>query len=140
MNSSLTFILEEMKTFPFFNLLERIDQMIRQEKTGDSFEFSNRLGMSRRQLYYYLDEMKDIGLPISYNRREKTFYYKKHCKLRIQVSITELEDSEERIYDGAMQVKKNSLCNRIAQFQYNFIVSTRDIYIQQKDVLQFMLV
>lgn len=129
-----------MKTFPFFELLERIDQLIRQERTGDSFEFSGRLGLSRRQLYYYLDEMKDMGLPISYNRRGKTFYYEKQCRLRIHVSITELEDSEERNLFGGMKTKKSSLCNRIAQLHCNFIIPNRDIYIQQKDVLNLMLV
>jgi predicted DNA-binding transcriptional regulator YafY len=129
-----------MKTFPFFELLERIDQMIRQEKTGDSFEFSTRLGLSRRQLYYYLDEMKEIGLPILYDRKNKTFYYEKQCRLRIHVSITELEDSEERILFGGMKMKKNGLCNRIAQQQCNFKITNLDIYILQKDVLQSMFV
>ena len=114
--------------------------MIRQEKTGDSFEFSSRLGLSRRQLYYYLDEMKDIGLPISYNRKGKTFYYEKQCRLRIHVSITELEEPEEKNLFGGMKMKKNGLCNRIAQLHYNFKLSNRDIYILQEDVLNFMLV
>ena len=129
-----------MKTFQFFELLERIDQMIRQKCTGDSFEFSSRLGLSRRQLYYYLDEMKDIGLPISYSRKDKTFFYEKQCRLKIQVSITELEDLEERYLFGGMKMKKNGLCNRIAQLQSIFRLPNPDIYILQKDVFNYFVV
>ena len=84
----------------YFDLMERMDQMIRFENTGDASEFSERLGISRRQLYYYVDELKDLGLPLSYNRNSKTFFYEKKCMLKINITIRELGDSELSEYKG----------------------------------------
>jgi predicted DNA-binding transcriptional regulator YafY len=79
-----------MNPMKYFELLERMDQMLRMENTGDAKEFSLRLGISRRQLYYYIDELKVLGLPIAYSRRSKTFYYEKQCMLKIDISVKEL--------------------------------------------------
>ena len=48
--------------------LQRINQLIRMKATGPPCQFSNRLGISERQLYRLLDELKSYGLPIEYSR------------------------------------------------------------------------
>jgi hypothetical protein len=91
----------------YFDLMERMDQLIRFENTGDSNEFSEKLGISRRQLYYFVEELKVLGLPLSYDRKLKTFYYEKDCMLKIEISIKELGDSELRNYGGGKIFGKN---------------------------------
>ncbi len=110
-----------MNPMKYFELMERMDQLIRMENTGDAFEFSERLGISRRQMYYYVDELRELGLPVSYNRRSKTFFYEKNCRLRIDVSVRELGDNDLKYLTGGFLLNKNALCNAFAQLQSNFI-------------------
>ena len=109
-----------MNPMKYFDLMERMDQMIRMENTGDASEFSKRLGISRRQLYYYVDELKDLGLPLSYSRKSKTFFYEKNCMLKINISVRELGEYELRNYNGGFFLEIFALCNNLAQPLYNF--------------------
>jgi hypothetical protein len=104
----------------YFDVMERMDQMIRLENTGDAYEFSERLGISRRQLYYYVDELREMGLPLSYNRCAKTFFYEKRCRLKIDISVRELGDSDLRNYSGGFFSKEYDLCISFAQEVFNF--------------------
>ncbi|MFW6219219.1 MAG: HTH domain-containing protein [Bacteroidota bacterium] len=45
--------------FKLIGKIQRIDMLIRQERTGNADEFAEMLGISRRQVYNYLDELKD---------------------------------------------------------------------------------
>ncbi len=100
-----------MKPMKYLDLMERMDQMIRFRCTGDATEFSNRLGISRRQLYYYIEELKYLGLPISYDRNGKTFFYEKRCMLKIDVYVKELHDSDKvNLQGGVFNI--NSVLNK----------------------------
>jgi len=98
-----------MKTFRFFELLKRMDQLIRLESTGDATCFSEKLGISRRQLYYYIDELRDLGLPLAYDRYQKTFYYETRCRLKIEIKILNLEENEFRELKGGYFLYGNFL-------------------------------
>jgi hypothetical protein len=113
-----------MNTMKYFNVMERMDQLIRLESTGDSFEFSEKLGVSRRQMYYYIEELKDLGLPLSYNRRARTYFYEKNCRLKIDVSVKEMGASELTNYIGGFFSSKFILCISSAQIQPNFTSTT----------------
>jgi predicted DNA-binding transcriptional regulator YafY len=41
------------------------------EKTGNTEEFANKIGLSRRMLFNYLDDLRDMGLEIEYCRKKK---------------------------------------------------------------------
>jgi hypothetical protein len=110
-----------MNPMKYFDLMERMDQMIRMENTGDAFEFSERLGISRRQLYYYVDELREMGLPLSYNRCAKTYFYERRCRLKIDISVRELGDSDLRNHSGGIFSENFDLCNSFAQSVFNFI-------------------
>lgn len=60
----------------YFYRISSIDQLIRQESTGDAQKLATRLGMARSTLFKYLNDMKELGAPIDYCRRRKTFYYR----------------------------------------------------------------
>ena len=44
------------------------------ERTGSAAEFAFKLGISRRMLFEYLDDMRDMGMEIRYSRRRRTYY------------------------------------------------------------------
>ena len=83
-----------METFKNISRFEWLDQLIRQEKTGNPPALASRMGVSVRQLYYLIDELKDLGLPIDYSRTRKTFYYRSKCKLVFILKVVHLSGKE----------------------------------------------
>ncbi len=58
-----------------FQRLERIDQLIRIKATGTPTELANKLGISERSVYEYLNLMKEFGAPIKFNSYRQSYYY-----------------------------------------------------------------
>ena len=61
--------------FEISERLRRIHELIQQERTGTPDKFAERLHISRRQLYNILEECKDRGVFVRYNRVYQTFCY-----------------------------------------------------------------
>lgn len=76
------------------NRLQQIDQLIRQKRTGNAEELAQKLQISRRLVYYWLDELKDMGLEINYNRGVKSFVYQKPYQINVSLEIKELKYEE----------------------------------------------
>ena len=58
-----------------FQRLVRIDQLIRIKATGTPVELADKLGISERSVYEYLNLMKDLGAPIKFSSYRQTYYY-----------------------------------------------------------------
>jgi predicted DNA-binding transcriptional regulator YafY len=58
-----------------FQRLARIDQLIRIKATGTPVELADKLGISERSVYEYLNLMKDLGAPIKFNSYRQSYYY-----------------------------------------------------------------
>lgn len=67
--------------------LRHADQLIRMEATGAPRMFAQKLGISESYLYGVLDEMRDMGLPLSYNKSRLTYFYTKPVRLRIEICV-----------------------------------------------------
>lgn len=76
-----------MALFDIINRAERIHRLIRSESTGSPSQFARKLGISRRQLYNLLDEFKDFGAEIKYDRSKRSFYYVNDFRLEMTVKI-----------------------------------------------------
>lgn len=70
------------RVFAFMNviikhieLIERIDQLIRLQATGNSTKLASRLNISRAQLYRIIDEMKALNAPIEYDFTIPSYIY-----------------------------------------------------------------
>lgn len=60
------------------NVVERLikmDSLIKKEKTGNSNQFAQKLGISRSQFYNDIDELKDLGIKIRYNKYKLSYEY-----------------------------------------------------------------
>lgn len=64
-----------MKAFEQLKRLKRMNRLIKDEKTGTPEEFADRLGVSASHLYRCIDEIKELGAPITFSRSRKTYYY-----------------------------------------------------------------
>lgn len=91
----------------YINRLLQIDQLIRQRRTGNAMQFAEKIGVSRRQVYNYLDDLKNLDMEIDYDRMNETYYYKKLYKLRFFFDVEELNEHEIYKYQGGhITVKK----------------------------------
>ena len=59
----------------YLEIFERIDDLIRLKSTGSPTELGKLLGFSRASIFEYINDMKELGAPIKYNRSVKSYYY-----------------------------------------------------------------
>jgi AraC-like DNA-binding protein len=71
----------------YTNRLRHADQLIRLEATGTPRLFAQKLGISESYLYGILDEMKDMGLPLTYSKTRLTYVYTKPVRLHIEIGV-----------------------------------------------------
>ncbi|WP_158864877.1 HTH domain-containing protein [Maribellus comscasis] len=95
-----------MKALEQLERLKRMNQLIKAESTGTPDEFSNWLGISRRQLYSDIEYINDIGVKISYSKNRRTFYYCNAHELEISVSLKVISKETIRTIDGGFLNKK----------------------------------
>jgi hypothetical protein len=55
--------------------LKYIDYLIKRKATGNLEVFAGKNGLSKRAMTDVLNEMKELGFPIKYNRTRNTYYY-----------------------------------------------------------------
>lgn len=79
--------ISKMKSLHYLDTLERIFYRIKCGHTGNANEFAQNLGMSRRQLFYYLEELRLFGVPIKFNRSVNSFYLTRGCKFKINITL-----------------------------------------------------
>jgi len=74
-------------TIDALNRLQRIDYLIRIKGTGTADKLAEKLGVSRRNVYYYLELMKNHGAPIKFCHSRQSFYYDEEGVFLIQFSF-----------------------------------------------------
>ena len=84
--------------------LKRIHHLIRRKATGPPCQFSEKLGISDRQLYRLLDELKSYGLPIEYCRHRQSYYYSHEVEVEISFEIR--EEGGGRVFGGINSGKR----------------------------------
>lgn len=55
--------------------LTRIDSLIRIKGTGTPVRLAEKLGISERTVYEYLNLMKEFGAPIKFDPYRESYYY-----------------------------------------------------------------
>lgn len=62
--------------------LTTIDALIRQKATGNPLILAQRLDISKRTLFFYLNYMKlNLNAPILYNRHRETYHYSEEGRI-----------------------------------------------------------
>jgi len=64
-------------------VLKKMISLIEKKTSGDTYSFAKRLGFSRSKLYNLIDEFKNYGVEIKYNKKQKYFYFATECKVEI---------------------------------------------------------
>lgn len=76
--------------------LQLLNKLVKEQRTGKPEELAERLGIGKRQLYVYLEYLKDFGLNIQFSRKLGSFIYAEEHELKIELRF-ELLDSKSRI-------------------------------------------
>jgi len=82
--------------------IEKLNSLIENERTGTPIELANRLRIQRSTLYESLAYLRSLGLTISYDRKNRTFYYSSNCKLELQFSLRVLNNVELNQTNGGI--------------------------------------
>lgn len=124
-NLSSSRILKLMSLHTYLNRIHRLDALIRQKRTGTPGELADKLGISERWLFSFLEEIKtELDCPIHYSRLQRSYIYNKPGKVFIGfLGHEELDrDSLKRLSGGA-----NSYFSRACIYlcsNYGYITST----------------
>ncbi len=65
--------------------VQRMNALIKLKKTGTPVEFAKKLGLSTRTLHRRIDFLKDIGVPIAYDRFAQSYYYTKEGEMEAMI-------------------------------------------------------
>jgi molybdenum-dependent DNA-binding transcriptional regulator ModE len=64
--------------------IERMDILIRTNATGSPTDFAQRMGMSTRSLFNYINYMKTrLNAPIEYSNTMQSYFYKESGLIKI---------------------------------------------------------
>jgi predicted DNA-binding transcriptional regulator YafY len=86
--------------------LERIDRLIRIKGTGSPAELAARLKMSERNIYQYLNLMRDLGAPIKFDPYRETYYYSEEGQFI--VCFQRFDKEEDHPTDNKTTFKKSA--------------------------------
>jgi hypothetical protein len=76
-----------MKIFELKLRLERFNDLIKREATGDCDVFAEKMKLKKIQLYEMINEFKDYGADIKYNRERQTYYYANDFVVKIEIYL-----------------------------------------------------
>jgi len=71
-----------------FMRLETLDYLIYSRSTGTPEKLAKRLSISVRTLYEFLEVMKDLGAPICYCKKSKTYFYSEKGSISVRFKKT----------------------------------------------------
>ena len=88
-----------MKALEILERYQKLDKLIKRRSTGNPKEFANKLGISKSQLFNYLEELRDRGAEIYYSKTLETYIYRKPVELTAIFSVR-IKDDEDEVSDG----------------------------------------
>jgi hypothetical protein len=94
-----------MPLYVYLNRIRRLDDLIRRKSTGPPKELAAKLDISERWLYVLLDELRnELGCPIEYDRRRRSYIYGEDGKIRIGFT-REMTPGELKRINGKINFK-----------------------------------
>ncbi len=80
--------------FRNLNRLEHLDDLIQNKRTGNALELAEKLGISKRHVYNYIELLKNSGLKIKYNRELQTYYYEEKYALNFKIEFNDIKNDQ----------------------------------------------
>lgn len=96
-----------MSILKYIKRLQRIDYLLRTKSAGNIKCLANKLNLSRSSTLEYLKEMKELGFPISYCSKRKTYYYTEEGKMTETLFHKRINNDEMNKIKGGKSFLKN---------------------------------
>ncbi|WPQ63678.1 hypothetical protein SIO70_02235 [Chitinophaga sancti] len=77
-----------------------MDSFIRRKATGTQEQFCSRLCISRSLLNSYIHEMRELGFPVKYDKKRKTYYYEEDGQIVNELFQKRIPKDEMKNYNG----------------------------------------
>lgn len=89
-----------MSFIRYIERLKLMDSLIRKKSTGNQVSFSRKISMSRSLLNNYLNEMRELGFPIEFDKHRNTYYYTEEGQLVKNLFQKPLTENESKHIKG----------------------------------------
>lgn len=95
----------------YLKLISSLDFYIRRKATGNTNEFSRKIGTSRRTLLRHLKDLKTLGFPIKYNKKRNSYIYTEEGRLTKSLfqNGTEISKQEQKKINGGRSIITSSI-------------------------------
>ena len=84
----------------YFKKIQFLDYLISKKATGSQKHLAKKMGMSRSMLNEYINDMKELGFPIKFDRVKNTYYYETSGSMVKSLFTKDLSLEEMRNYPG----------------------------------------
>ena len=98
--------------------INKVHQLIIEEKTGTPSEFANKLNISKSQLYNLIGILKEYDAPIKSCKKINSFYYSKPFFLELKYSLKTILDEENKEIFGGNNFRPTLLDGSMFTLQY----------------------
>lgn len=71
--------------------IQRIDFLVRSRSTGSALELADQLGVSRRTACEYLSDLRELGAPLSWSYRFRSYIYTEGKGIELNFSVFQNE-------------------------------------------------
>jgi hypothetical protein len=96
-----------MSLYRYITRIRRLDSLIRRKSTGSPKELADKLDISERWLYKFLEELKEeFDCPIIYDHYRQSYVYEEQGKMFIGFRKN-LSEKETRKVGGGRIIKKS---------------------------------
>lgn len=77
--------------------IRRIDTLIQKRGTGTPVQLADKLGISERCLYKYLNLMKEFGAPIKFSNARQSYYYDEEGYFKISFHFKKMNYEAQNV-------------------------------------------
>lgn len=84
-----------MDIYKYINRLERLHTLLKRKATGTPTQLAQKLKLSKRQTLEYIRELKECGIPITFCKQEKTYYYEEEVVFKFEFRTLSDEKTEK---------------------------------------------
>ncbi len=68
----------------YFDRLKKMDYLIRTRSTGKPAALAKKMGLSERQTYTCLNELRELGAPVTWSYADESYIYTEEGRLQIR--------------------------------------------------------
>ena len=83
-----------MKIETYMQRVNELNEKLAAGKTGTPAKLAAYLHISERCLYSFIDNLKQMGVPIAYCKKSESYIYTRPYKMSIEFQLQELSDEE----------------------------------------------